>query len=52
MLSPIPIDLNLTAIKMLTQTYNITKTPAIIIDKQTVLQGFQDMKNLEQHIKC
>ncbi|MBI5332615.1 MAG: hypothetical protein HZB65_03515 [Candidatus Aenigmarchaeota archaeon] len=52
MLSPISIDLNLTAIKMLTETYNITRTPAIIIDRQIVLQGFQDMKNLEEHIKC
>ncbi|MBI5061422.1 MAG: hypothetical protein HZB67_03850 [Candidatus Aenigmarchaeota archaeon] len=52
MLSNAPIDLNLTTIEMLADNYNISNTPAIVIDDDTILQGFQDLGRLSYYINC
>jgi len=52
MLSPMAIDMNLTAVNMVVEAYNISKTPAMIINSNVVLQGFSNLTKLEEYIKC
>ena len=52
MLSPIPIDLNLTSVDIAVRNYNITKTPAIIINNKIILQGFYTLEQLEGYVNC
>lgn len=52
MLSPVPIDLNLTSIKMIAKTYGINQTPALVINKDIVIEGFANLTELEQYVNC
>lgn len=52
MLSPIPIDLNLTSVDLMRKNYNITKMPAMIINKGIVLQGLHDLSDIEKYVEC
>lgn len=52
MLSPIPIDLNLTSIDMIAETYHITKTPALVINNDIAIEGFHNLTELEKYVSC
>ncbi len=52
MLSPLPLDLNLTSIDLLASSYRIDQTPALIINNDTVLFGFRNLTELEQYVNC
>jgi len=52
MLSNAPVDLNLTSVDFLIKNYNITQMPALIINEETVLQGFTGIKELQSYIEC
>ena len=52
MLSPIPIDLNLTSIDMIIETYGVQKTPSLVINDDVVIQGFTNLTELEKYVKC
>ena len=52
MLSNTPVDINLISVALVTKNYNITRMPAIIINKDIVLQGLQNMSELEKYVKC
>ncbi|MEM7819429.1 MAG: hypothetical protein QXD48_01210 [Candidatus Aenigmatarchaeota archaeon] len=52
MLSPLPIDMNLTSIDFIIRNYNITEVPTLIIDKNIVIQKLTNMTELERYIKC
>lgn len=52
MLSPIPKDVNLTTVDMLVNNFGITKTPAVILNKNVTLQGLQKLEDLEVYVEC
>jgi hypothetical protein len=52
MLSNAPADLDITSVSMVVNAYNITKFPAVIINKDTVLQGLQNEADLEKYFNC
>ncbi len=52
MLIPMPADLNVIAIDLVKQNYNITKTPAVIINETISLQGLQLLESLERYVSC
>lgn len=52
MLIPLPADLNITTINLITENYNITTMPAVLINENVTLQGLQPAESLERYIKC
>lgn len=52
MLIPLPVDLNITTVDMLTEQYNITNTPTILVDEEIKLEGLQSMGDLREHVSC
>ncbi|MBI4010160.1 MAG: hypothetical protein HY361_03155 [Candidatus Aenigmarchaeota archaeon] len=52
MLIPLPLDLNITTIDILKDNYRITKTPAILINENILLEGLQKENDLLQYLKC
>lgn len=52
MLSPIPVDMNLTSVSAMVMHYGITETPALIINTDTVIQGLADPEELAKYVKC
>lgn len=52
MLSNTPVDINLTSVTLVTKNYNITKMPAIIINKDVVLQGLHNLSEIEKYVEC
>jgi hypothetical protein len=52
MLIPLATDLNITTIDMVKRQYNITTTPAILIDERIKLDGYQSRQDLERYVKC
>jgi hypothetical protein len=52
MLSPVPLDLGLTSIDIIVQTYDIGETPALVINNGTVMKGLAELSDLEEIIEC
>ncbi len=52
MLSPLPLDLNITTIDVLRENYRIRTTPAILINEKILLEGLQAENDLSKYIKC
>lgn len=52
MLSPLPINVNLTSAELLVKNYHINQTPSIIINKNITLQGLQNLTDLEKYVVC
>jgi len=52
MLSPIPMDVNLTTVDMIMNNFGIEKTPAVILNKNITLQGLKTLDDLEAYVEC
>ena len=52
LLVPLPLDLDLTSIDLLKDTYKINSAPSILVDESTVLRGVQSLPDLEKIAKC
>ncbi|MBN2250450.1 MAG: hypothetical protein JW724_00055 [Candidatus Altiarchaeota archaeon] len=52
MLIPLPTDLNITTIEIIKKQYDITTTPALLIDERIKLEGLQSREALSQTIKA
>jgi len=50
--APIPIDLNISMVDLLREKHSIAKTPSILINEKTLLEGLQSKDELEKHIEC
>ena len=50
--APIPIDLDIGMVNLLKEKYGITKTPSILINEKTLLEGMQSKEDLEKIIEC
>ena len=50
MLIPLPMDLNISTIKIMQDTYRITLSPTILINEEIKLEGLQDLAILESHV--
>ena len=49
-LIPIAGDLNLDSVNLMLKSYNITGSPAIIIDEKYILTGFQSQQEIEKYL--
>ncbi|MCX6815954.1 MAG: hypothetical protein NT120_03820 [Candidatus Aenigmarchaeota archaeon] len=52
MLVVLPIDLNITTINAIKQSYGINETPSLLINENTVLRGLTPRTEIEKYIKC
>lgn len=52
MLIPISTDLDLIVVDAIVKQYNITKSPAVIVDEKHVFQGLTQMHDIEKLIGC
>ena len=52
MLTPLPLDLNITTIDIITENYRIKKTPSILINEKILLEGLQKEGDLLNYLKC
>ncbi|MBI2105729.1 hypothetical protein HYT56_02735 [Candidatus Woesearchaeota archaeon] len=50
MLIPLPIDVDISMINVMKNTYNISSTPTILINENIQLEGLQDFDNLDAMI--
>ncbi len=50
MLIPLPIDMDISTINIIKQTYSITESPTILIDEKTKLEGIQSLEELENSL--
>lgn len=51
MLIPLPIDLDISMINIIKETYDITRTPTLLINEKTKLEGLQNLEELSKLIK-
>ncbi|MFH1229821.1 MAG: hypothetical protein V1678_05375 [Candidatus Aenigmatarchaeota archaeon] len=47
-----PSDMNISTIEVIKSIYNVTKTPAVLINESVVLYSPVTMRGLEEYIKC
>lgn len=52
LLIPLPTDIDLTSVELLTETHGIRTTPSILIDESTVLHGLKSLEDIEQFVEC
>ncbi len=52
MLSPVPVDLGLTSVDIVVNTYKIDRTPSLLINNKTVIKGLAEIDVLEQIVSC
>ncbi len=52
MLVVLPVDLNITTIDAVRQTYEINETPSLLINENVVLQGLTPQEEIEKYIRC
>lgn len=52
MLIPLPVDMNITAVDMIVDQYNISYTPAILINEETKLEGLHSLGDLMNYVSC
>jgi len=52
MLIPLPTDLNITTIDILKTQYNITVTPALLINEKEKVDGLVGIDGLRERIRC
>jgi len=52
MLVVLPVDLNITTVDAIVNTYNISRTPALIINENIVLQGLHSKQEVESYFNC
>jgi hypothetical protein len=52
LLVPLPLDMDLTSVELLKDTYKIETAPSILVDESTVLRGLQSLPDLEKISKC
>ncbi len=50
--APIPIDLDIGMVNLLKEKYGIAKTPSILINEKTLLEGLQSKEDLEKLVDC
>ena len=51
MLIPLPIDLDISMINIMKETYNIKTTPTLLINEKTKLEGLQDFDIISAYVK-
>ena len=51
MLIPLPIDMDISMINIMKGTYDISKTPTILINEKIKVEGLQSFDELEALIK-
>jgi len=52
MLIPLPADLNISAIDLVKQNYNISQVPSVLVNEGVSLPAVQTVADLERFIKC
>jgi len=52
MLIVLPVDLNITTIDALRQTYGINETPSLLINENILLRGLTTKETIEKYVKC
>jgi len=52
LLVPLPLDMGLTSIDLLKNTYGISYAPSILLDESDVLNGVQSLPQMEALVKC
>ena len=52
MLVVLPVDLNITTIDAVRQTYQINVTPSLLINEKTVLRGLQNFNAVSRYVDC
>jgi hypothetical protein len=48
----LPYDLNITTISLITNQYNITKTPATLVNEEVIFEGVTNYNEIVPYIKC
>ena len=52
MLIPLPGDINISAINLISYQYDLDIYPSILINEKTALKGVQKLSDLEQYVAC